>query len=245
MNVWNNLYLQSQQHIIAQQAVANIQLNENLSEYAQVNTVTADWLPSPAKGILRILLERDGGEKTTRATSIVAYEPNSQFAPHTHPLGEEFFVLAGTFSDENGDYPAGTYVRNPPQSSHQPYSRNGCLILVKLQQFQADDRQRVVINTGVHSHEAGHNGWNCKVLFDGYERVELMAATDDTIFSGDIIKSIKGGVELLVLSGVLYDKDNQYQSGCWLRIPQKKMFTYHVKAGTQLWLKSNHLTGIG
>jgi anti-sigma factor ChrR (cupin superfamily) len=46
-------------------------------------------------------------------------------------------VLEGTFSDEQGDYPAGSYVRNPVGSRHAPFSREGCTIFVKLHQSDA------------------------------------------------------------------------------------------------------------
>ena len=87
------------------------------------------------------------GDEVARATSIVRYEPGSQFSAHTHDLGEEFFVLDGIFSDEHGDYPAGTYVRNPPGSSHTPYTVEGCTIFVKLRQFDLEDQTPVHIDT--------------------------------------------------------------------------------------------------
>jgi len=125
---WQQLYQQSQRVDLQHMPVEHIQLNHDLAQSASIDTGKASWLPSPAKGVARLLLEREGGEKTIRATSIVAYAANSQFAAHAHPKGEEFFVLAGTFSDQHGDYPADTYVRNPPGSSHQPFSREGGLI---------------------------------------------------------------------------------------------------------------------
>ena len=64
-----------------------------------------------------------------------------------HDGGEEFIVLEGTFSDEFGYYPKGTYVRNPMGSSHNPYSDSGCVIFVKLRQFQDGDQEQVKINT--------------------------------------------------------------------------------------------------
>jgi anti-sigma factor ChrR (cupin superfamily) len=92
---------------------------------------SASWVQSPDDGVERKMLERDGDE-IARATSIVRYAPGSAFAEHVHDRGEEFFVLAGVFQDEHGDYPAGTYVRNPPGSKHRPFSLNGCTIFVKL-----------------------------------------------------------------------------------------------------------------
>jgi anti-sigma factor ChrR (cupin superfamily) len=80
---------------------------------------------------MAVMLDRIGDE-VVRATSIVRYAPGSHFSAHTHGGGEEFFVLNGVFQDEHGDYPVGSYVRNPPTSSHVPGSDLGCVIFVKL-----------------------------------------------------------------------------------------------------------------
>ena len=72
------------------------------------------------------------GEEVARAASLVRYAPESKFSAHTHGGGEEFFVLSGTFSDEKGDYGAGTYVRNPVGSTHIPSRDEGCIILVQV-----------------------------------------------------------------------------------------------------------------
>ncbi|MEL6763038.1 MAG: cupin domain-containing protein, partial [Cyanobacteria bacterium J06607_6] len=123
-----------------------MQLFADLNERAVVATHDLAWSDSPMAGVERRMIERDGAE-VARATSIVRYAPNSHFSAHTHGGGEEFFVLDGTFSDEHGDYPAGTYVRNPVGSTHTPFSQDGCTILVKLWQMHPDDQQRVVVDT--------------------------------------------------------------------------------------------------
>jgi anti-sigma factor ChrR (cupin superfamily) len=106
----------------------------------------AEWVASPMVGVERRMLERDGDE-VARATSIVRYRIGSHFPHHEHALGEEFLVLDGTFADERGEYPAGTYVRNPPGSGHAPWSEDGCVSLVKFRQFHPEDSERVVVDT--------------------------------------------------------------------------------------------------
>jgi anti-sigma factor ChrR (cupin superfamily) len=57
-------------------------------------------------------------------------------------------VLEGVFSDEAGDYPAGTYVRNPIGTAHRPHiGPEGATILVKLHQFAEDDTEQKVVDT--------------------------------------------------------------------------------------------------
>jgi hypothetical protein len=75
------------------------------------------------------MLDRDGAE-VARATSIVRYAPGSSFPTHRHELGEEIFVLDGDFHDEAGSHGPGTFIRNPPGSSHAPGSVNGCTLFV-------------------------------------------------------------------------------------------------------------------
>jgi len=88
-------------------------LNAYFSKCAAVHAGKLDWVASPMPGVERRMLDRIG-EEVARATSVVRYAPHSCFSPHVHEGGEEFLVLAGVFQDEHGDYPAGTYVRNPP-----------------------------------------------------------------------------------------------------------------------------------
>ena len=112
----------------------DVMLHADRSLPALVHGDSVLWRESPQTGVDRRLLERAGGE-VARASSIVRYAPGSSFAAHSHELGEEFLVLEGVFSDEHGDYPSGTYVRNPPGSRHSQFSKMGCIIFVKLRQM--------------------------------------------------------------------------------------------------------------
>ena len=95
-------------------------INSDFSQKAVINTADLDWNLSPIPGIERKYLDRVGDE-VAKASSLVKYSPKSSVTEHTHGRGEEILVLEGAFSDENGDYSAGTYIRNPPNSKHAPY----------------------------------------------------------------------------------------------------------------------------
>jgi hypothetical protein len=123
-----------------------MELNADFSKRAVVHGAQTGWVASPMKGVDRRMLDRIGDE-VARATSIVRYAPGSHFSSHVHTGGEEFLVIDGVFSDEHGDFPAGSYIRNPPESSHTPGSEPGCTILVKLWQFDLADRTHVRIDT--------------------------------------------------------------------------------------------------
>ena len=126
--------------------MSNELVNADFSRRVVIATDEMPWIPSPQAGVERRLLDRIGGE-VARATSLVRYAPASAFPAHDHALGEEFLVLDGVFSDEHGDYPAGTYVRNPPRSRHTPRTAPGCTILVKLRQMALSEQNRIVMDT--------------------------------------------------------------------------------------------------
>ncbi|MCZ6619426.1 MAG: cupin domain-containing protein, partial [Gammaproteobacteria bacterium] len=118
-----------------------IKVRANFAETVAVAPETWRWQPSPQPGVERVMLDRIGKEVAV-ATSFVRYAQHSKFPAHNHDLGEEFIVLEGEFGDEHGRYPPVSYVRNPPGTSHTPFSDPGCLIFVKLRQFApADNRQ--------------------------------------------------------------------------------------------------------
>ena len=101
-------------------------LNQNFHEKVVLQSDELSSVLSPCNGVIRTPLERNEDSEYAISTTIVDFEQNSFFDEHIHDSGEELFVLEGTFSDENGDYPAGTYLRNPDSSKHTPFSKKGC-----------------------------------------------------------------------------------------------------------------------
>jgi anti-sigma factor ChrR (cupin superfamily) len=88
-----------------------------------------DWRPGLVPGLwVKPLYSQ---EDFVEHVALVRWEPGTVFRPHSHPGGEEIFVLDGVFEDEHGAYPAGTWIRNPSMSRHHPFSRQGCTIFVK------------------------------------------------------------------------------------------------------------------
>ena len=91
-----------------------------------VDTTTAPWLQGIAAGLHVMPLMRQGSGST-----LVRWAPQTTFSPHRHYGGEEIFVVRGTFEDEHGRYPEGSWIRSPHLSLHQPFSKEGCIIFVK------------------------------------------------------------------------------------------------------------------
>lgn len=214
-------------------------LNDDLTVRTVVHAARLNWVPSPSRGVDRRMLFRIGEEKA-RATSIVRYAPHSRFPHHGHPGGEEFFVLEGTFQDETGDFPAGSYVRNPPGTGHAPGSDEGCTIFVKLWQFRDDDRERIVRLPGEGKRAEPTQGILSSVtLFESpYERVGI----EEWQPGAAIELSNPRGLEVLVLSGSFSDGEEGFERLSWLRLPAGKHLHAQVGPdGARIWCKSGRL----
>jgi len=123
-------------------------IHSDYSKRVVINHNDLPWKSSPEAKVERRMLDRIGDE-VAKATSVVRYKPNSKFPKHIHERGEEILVLKGVFSDETGDYPEGTYMKNPPGSSHAPFSKEGCELFVKLRHLGAEQVEREIINTKI------------------------------------------------------------------------------------------------
>ena len=216
-------------------------INADFTKRVVLDTNDMAWSPSPQAGVERRLLDRIGGE-VARATSLVRYAPKSVFPAHTHALGEEYLVLNGVFSDEYGDYPAGTYVRNPPGSFHSPRTAPGCTILVKLRQMPDSEHGRVVVDTTRaawgRSDIGGHQSQLLYVSPETGERVTL-----EKLAAGATLPSARsgGGEEIFLLTGTLVDDYGHYGAGTWIRSPVGSSSKFGSHEGAVFWAKRGHL----
>jgi quercetin dioxygenase-like cupin family protein len=212
--------------------------NDDLSLRARVDTAELPWAGSPADGVWRRRLELGGGPRP-RLTTVVRFAPGSAFPEHVHDGGEEYLVLDGTFSDERGDYPAGSYVRNPPGSRHAPSSRDGCELFVKLRQFAPGDEGEVVVRPAARRWRSLAAGLRqCPLHAFGDERVALLAwDTAATWRTGPD----DGGIELLVLAGPIETGGEILATGSWLRCPAGEAPELAATGGALAWIKHGHL----
>ena len=216
-------------------------LNQDFTKRVVINTQNEIWHTSPSSGVERLYLERDNMGEYAKASSIVKFHPGSKFDNHTHDNGEEIFVLEGTFSDQHGDYPHGTYLRNPHNSDHIPFSKDGCKILVKLRQFQNGDTVSIVKDTlksvwlqglvpglkvmPLHTFQTEHAAmvkWEPNTQFNTHKHW--------------------GGEEIYVVEGVFYDQFGSYPKGTWIRSPhlsEHRPFTKNE--GALIFVKTGHL----
>ena len=221
-----------------QSGIRQQMLNMDFDQKVVIDTNQHDWVPSPSPGVWRKPLAREDAE-SGHTTSIVRFDPGCYFSRHEHPLGEEIMVLEGTFSDEHGDYGPGTYFRNPPGSGHTPFSKDGCVLFVKLDQFSPDDTETVRIDTR-------NTPW-----LSGQGRLEVMPLHE---FRGEHVALVKwpaaerfqphrhfGGEEVFVLSGEFKDEFGSYPAGTWLRSPHMSQHFPYVDEETVIWVKVGHL----
>lgn len=217
-----------------------MRLNADLQQRVVIDTSALEWVASPAHGVDRRMLDRIG-EEVAVATTIVRYRPQSGFHSHTHGAGEEILVLQGSFSDEHGDYPAGTYLRNPPGTSHAPRPEAGCTIFVKLRQFTPGDDRQLVVNTlqggWVDDGAAGLQRLPLHQI-DGIDTRLLRWSPGATWAAQDL----DAGLEMLVLEGRLQDVQGHYAAGTWLRYPRGSTAAFTAgPQGARAFVKTGHV----
>jgi anti-sigma factor ChrR (cupin superfamily) len=215
-------------------------LNADFDRRVCLAAAELPWQPSPEPGVERRPLDRIGAE-LARATSLVRYAPGARFERHVHGAGEEILVLDGVFSDETGDHPAGTYLRNPPGSAHAPHSRAGCLLFVKLRQFATGDLQPVRIDTRRAAWRPGLVPGLSVLPLHSHDGIDtaLVRWAPETRFQ---THTHPGGEEILVLDGVFRDEAGAHPALTWLRSPRWSRHTpFTGPEGALIYVKVGHL----
>jgi len=214
-------------------------LNGDLGHRVSVDTAAMEWSASPSGTVFRKRVHRVGPAESGQVTSVVRYAPNSTFPEHDHADGEEILVLEGVFSDQQGDWPAGTYLLNPEGFRHAPFSQPGCVIFVKLRQYPGCDRQHLALATDEQDWlHTEHSGIDVMPLYaqEGYSdetRLERWAPETE---AGE--RWYPEGAELFVLDGMLEDEEGRYLPGHWLRLPARYAHRPHSEHGCRLYVKT-------
>jgi anti-sigma factor ChrR (cupin superfamily) len=175
-------------------------------------------------------------------TALVRYDAGSDFPAHNHPEGEEILVLEGVFTDDRGDWPAGTYLLNPEGYRHAPSSRGGCVLFVKLRQYPGLDRRKLALDTGAMDWQAGPvPGMAVKPLYAqaGYRDTVALERWDADFGPHDI--DCPDGAELFVLTGAFRDETGEHGAGTWLRLPFGAVHRIESAPGCTLYIKRGGL----
>lgn len=204
-----------------------------------IDSATLSWQPSPAAGVWRKRLFHDGPPERGRVTSLVRFDAGARFPSHDHPAGEAILVLDGIFSDEDGDFPAGTWLFNPDGSRHAPFSRDGCLILVRLQQHPGRDRPRLAIDTSAIPWQASRApGIAVRPIGppDHPLPVALLRFAPGTAAP---YRRHAGGAMLYVLDGTLTDETGDHTAGSWLHFAAGAGHTPSSATGCTVFLDAD------
>lgn len=202
------------------------------------------WTPSAQPGLAWRVLEggvaADEATEAGRVTAIVRCQAGAGRDVQARPRGEEIFVLEGIFEDENGVYPAGTYLKIPPGHAHRPFSRVGCRLFVKRGYLQAEDRQPIVVDSNAATWRPGLvDGLQVLPLSEfGTEHTALVRWRPGTRFQPH---RHWGGEEILVLDGVFQDEFGDYGQGVWLRSPHMSAHQPFSELGCTILVKVGHL----
>jgi len=215
-----------------------LRLNMDFDKAVCVLPGQREWVASPVDGVTRLPLESESTESGHK-TSFVRFSPDSGFPAHNHPLGEEIFVLEGVFSDQFGDYPAGTYLRNPPGSSHRPFTSPGCTLFVKLDQFQTGDMEKVVLHPEQQQWRPGIGNLRvCPLHSFAGTSTALVFWPANEVFQPHVHW---GGEEIVVISGEFGDEHGLYPAGSWIRSPHMSEHFPRVEKETLILVKVGHL----
>jgi anti-sigma factor ChrR (cupin superfamily) len=195
-------------------------INGDLTVRVAVDTAAMAWSPSPSGTVWRKRVHLVGPAESGQVTSVVRYEPRSTFHDHDHPDGEEILVLDGVFSDERGDWPGGTYLLNPEGFRHSPFSREGCVLFVKLRQFPGRTRAHVATRTDTLAWvPSARAGVTVRPLYSqpGFSDSMRLERWVPGVELGRV--AYPNGAELFVLEGSLADEGGTFRQGAWLRLP--------------------------
>jgi anti-sigma factor ChrR (cupin superfamily) len=213
-------------------------INGDLTARVAVDTASMPWSPSPSGTVWRKRVHLVGPAESGQVTSVVRYEPRSTFHAHDHPDGEEILVLDGVFSDERGDWPAGTYLLNPEGFRHAPFSREGCVLFVKLRQFPGRTRAHVATRSDTLAWQpAALAGVAVRPLYSqqGFADSTRLERWSPRTRLGRV--PYPNGAELFVVEGSFADESGAYARGAWLRLPPGAAHSPLTQEGCTLYIK--------
>ena len=234
--------------------------NHDMSIPSIVKVNEADWQASPSKTVRRKRFHLVGEPESGQVTSLVEYLPGASFHRHGHPEGEEILVLEGIFSDDAGDWPAGSWLLNPEGFAHAPYSREGCLLFVKLRQYRGakhlmlawpeltpepstfDPSEQALteqLENVIFRVLLNQSGESISIISLGIQLGAIPSAETHTS-EGVLRKKYEGGVEGFVLEGIANMNGEMLIRHDWFRLPPGATLNLTSRSCT-LYLKENNV----
>ncbi len=95
-------------------------------ERVEIDAASGEWRKAPEGFAIQPLHYFCG-----IATFLVRFDAGAALTRLIHPDGEEIVVLSGAFADRDGEYQAGTWIRDPGGHQQELHSAGGCTLFVK------------------------------------------------------------------------------------------------------------------
>lgn len=98
------------------------------------DTTDGQW-QERTTGLRELLLHRFGNERV----ALQQWAAGAPLAAQSYPGGAEIYVITGAFSDADGHYRAGTWLRLPPGSAHTPMAESPTTVWIKTGHLSGQD----------------------------------------------------------------------------------------------------------
>ena len=154
--------------------------------------------------------------------------------------GIEVFVLEGACSNCDKTHTQGSYFRIPEPDDNSLTAVNDCILFIKLNQFlQGDTGNRRIETRAPEEWLPGP--------VDGIEIRPLHVFATESIMllrwyhAAEFRPKLNPrGEEILVINGLLQNRDHLYRQYSWIRNPIEDWRKWHGNTGTLVYYKSGH-----
>lgn len=204
-------------------------MNSDYEKRALIDTNTIPWQETKTKNVFKKVLSIKDKEET----SFIKLNEGSYLTQIKKINSVEIFVLEGSYINEYGEYPKGTYLRLPKENEALVKSDEGCTIFRKTNFFT--DTQEIIIDTNNTKWLQGQGNLEVKPL---HEQTALVKWPKDEKF---IPHQHWGGEEIVVLQGTFIDEHGEYPKNTWIRSPHLSEHFPHVDEETIIFVKTGHM----
>ncbi len=94
-----------------------------------------EWKPLAEEGVAGVFVKSlmFDEEQNRAPTMLLKFEAGARYPLHSHPAGEEIFVLEGDIHLGKDHLFAGDYLFTAPNNLHAVRTDNGCVVLLKAE----------------------------------------------------------------------------------------------------------------
>lgn len=204
-------------------------MNSDYEKRALIDTDTMQWQEMQIKNVFKKILSIKDKEET----SFIKLNEGSRLNITSKINSVEIFVLEGTYINEYGEFPKGTYLRLSEEDEALVKSDKGCIVFRKTNFFT--EKQKLIIDTNTTTWLQGQGNLEVKPL---YEQTALVKWPKGERF---IPHKHWGGEEIVVLTGTFMDEYGKYPKNSWIRSPHLSEHFPYVEEETIIFVKTGHM----